>query len=203
MEIAFDCLSALRNSFVYTDLSPSQPQFDLVASIRAAVVSSALEWKPRHVKGHADSKKPWRDLDWWEKCNVEVDKKATAFRSQLEQGKLVARNPRFFSEPYAFFIAGEKVLSLSRSLLEDEITFPQLLDWWEERGRLSRQGATDVDWEVVNKAMHARPAGMQRWCTKHCAGMCAVGTVRKARGWDGSAACPMCGRDECQINALG
>lgn len=138
INVACDGLEALRHSFIYHSLNPQQPQFDLIASIRQAIKDSHLKWVPRHVKGHADKNKSWKKLDWWEKRNCEVDKKATTYRAQLEaQGRTTARNPCFFTEPCAFFVNGIKESSIKRSKLEEVILWPQLLDWWEERGRIS------------------------------------------------------------------
>lgn len=197
VQVACDGLSALRNSFVYEEASPSQPQFDLVSSIRQAIRESHIEWLPRHVKGHADDHKVWKKLDWWEKRNVEVDKKATRYRDQLERKGLPrARNPRFFTEPCAIFIRGEKVSTLLRSQLDDVVLLPQLLEWWEERERLTKEGFSHVDWDVTERAMKALPAGIQRWCTKHISGMCAVGKMRVRRKLVKQNRCPSCGKPE-------
>ena len=193
VKFACDGLSALRNCFANSHLNPQQPQFDLVSAIQRAITESGIHWYPLHVKGHADSKRKWDQLTWWEKRNVEVDRKATELRDQLEsEGRVQARNPRFFSEPCAVFVRGEKISSLDRTIFEDLIVLPQLEEDWMDQRNLSPEAIQLVDWQVVQRSMKSLPAGIQRWCTKHVTGMCGVGKFRERWGLDDKNRCPLC-----------
>lgn len=193
VKIGCDGLSALRNAFVFQWLHPAQPQFDLVSSLRVAISASGIDWDPLHVKGHMDSEKQWKDLTWWERRNVEVDQRACQYREQLARSNGgIAPNPRFFSEPCALFINGVKLSSLKRTVLEELVILPQLLEEWCDHQRLTKDGFSQVDWNVVERAMKSLPAGLQRWCTKHTVGVCGVGKVRHRWNPQDSPICPMC-----------
>lgn len=160
VQVGCDGRSALMNSFS-SGSNPADPQFDLVSSIHEAVKQSGVDWEPLHIKGHADSNKSWKDLTWWERRNVEVDRRATQYRSQLEvSGCGVAPNPRFFTEPCALFISGEKASCLSMRVLEDLVILPQLRKEWVKHGRLSTDGFSQVDWDVLERSMRSLPPGM-------------------------------------------
>ena len=53
-----------------------------------------------------------------------------------------------------------------------------------------------VDWDVTERAMKSLPDGIQRWCSKHTAGMCAVGKVLLDRKQADNDHCPLCGKSE-------
>ena len=80
---ACDGLSALNHSFSTQQLHPSQAQFDLLSAIRGALRASSSKWVTRHVLGHADAKKSWKQLSWWERRNVEVDRAVQKHREPL------------------------------------------------------------------------------------------------------------------------
>lgn len=90
IRLGCDGLSALKQCFEDITISPTDPQFDLVSSIRSLLHRSPFQWRPLHILGHQDipSDEP---LTWWELRNTEVDQWAVAYRIHLDPGK--AKNP--------------------------------------------------------------------------------------------------------------
>ncbi|CAJ1966331.1 unnamed protein product, partial [Cylindrotheca closterium] len=99
VRIACDGLSAIKMAFEDRQLSPTDAQFDLVSSIREAILLSSVDWAPQHVYGHLDKSNLFDKLSWWEKRNLEVDGMAVEYRKELETANhLIAPNPRFFTK---------------------------------------------------------------------------------------------------------
>ena len=97
VEMACNGLGPLQRVFLPKQLSPSTPHFDLLSTIRLIVTSLPLKLQGCHVWGHANPNQPFSALDWWELCNVKVDKRAQAYRWTLLPLNLPPLNPRFLT----------------------------------------------------------------------------------------------------------
>ena len=195
VELGCDGLIALRKSFGHKQLQPSSAQFDMASTIRSMLRKSPFLVQGRHVKGHADRRRPLSQLTWWELRNQEVDRRAQGFRESLESiGSPAAVNPRFFAEPSALFIHGEKASSLSVPSLLTLLAIPSLHTYWRKQTtpRLTPSQFEEIDWDVMERAMKALPANLQRWTAKHTVGMCGVGKFRLKWKYDTVGACPRC-----------
>ena len=198
---ACDGLSALNHSFSTQQLHPSQAQFDLLSAIRGALRASSSKWVTRHVLGHADAKKSWKQLSWWERRNVEVDRAAQKHREDLfGRGELIAANPWFMTERWSLYIDGVKQSRLDRSAIGELITVPPFKEYVVAKGRITRAALPLIDWQSVGRAMSDSPFGLRKWVTKHTVGMCSVGKFRVLWKWDSVNQCPRCAAPEDHLH---
>ena len=201
VRVACDGISALRVAFSTRPLSPTAPHFDLISSIRAALKASGVKWKEQHVKGHVDKYKSWQQMNWWERRNFEVDTIAQEYADELVAANdVIAPNPKNFSEPCAVYVHDVKMSCLSLEVVDEAVVLPDILAYWERKGRLSPNTFKLVDWSVVHRAMKSLPPGIQVFISKHTVGMCGVGKFRKLWGTDADDHCPLCGQPEDHLH---
>ncbi len=193
---ACDGKSALDNAFSDSVLHPKQAQFDVLSAIRGIRDECPVTWSTTHVMGHADRLKPWSQLTWWERRNVEVDLAASKYCDELILAHVEAPNPWFKFERWALFVHGVKQSRLDPRVITDLVTLPPLRDYWATKDRLSGTSFDSVDWPAVDRAMTEVPDQLSKWVTKHTVGMCSVGKFRKIWGWDDTNSCPRCGQEE-------
>lgn len=112
------------------------------------------------------------------------------------EGKIVASNPRFFTEPSSLFLDSIKQSRLDPDTIMDLVTLPPLKAHWERRHRLTPQAFQEVDWKRVGEIMASLPSGLQRWTTKHAVGMCGVGKWKVRWKYSSVDQCPRCGEPE-------
>ncbi|CAJ1929274.1 unnamed protein product, partial [Cylindrotheca closterium] len=62
------------------------------------------------------------------------------------------------------------------------------------------ENESEIAWDTMGRAMRSLPAGLQRWSTKHCVGMCGTGKFKVLWGLETSAACPRCGDFEDHLH---
>ena len=80
-------------------------------------------------------------MSWWERRNFEVDEVAQEYADELLSTDLEpAPNPKFFSEPCAFFVHDIKASSLSLEAVDEAVVLPGLKDYWHNKGRISKTG---------------------------------------------------------------
>ncbi|CAJ1945364.1 unnamed protein product [Cylindrotheca closterium] len=201
VQIACDGLSAIEMAFEDRPLSPTDAQFDLVSSIREAILRSSVDWSPQHVYGHLDKLNLFDELSWWEKRNLEVDGMAVKYRKELETANhLIAPNPRFFTELAAMYVADTKQSRLDPQFIQESVTLPALRSRWRDKGTISAEAESEIAWDTIGRAMRSLPAGLQRWSTKHCVGMCGTGKFKVLWGLETSAACPRRGDFEDHLH---
>ena len=201
VRIACDGLSAIEMAFEDRPLSPTDAQFDLVSSIREAILRSSADWSPQHVYGHLDKSNLFDELSWWEKRNLEVDGMAVEYRRELEAANhLIAPNSRFFTELAALFVADTKQSRLDPQFIQECVTLPALRERWRDKGTVTAEAESVIAWDTLGRAMRSLPAGLQRWSTKHCVGMCGTGKFKVLWGLETSAACPRCGDFEDHLH---
>ncbi|CAJ1939836.1 unnamed protein product [Cylindrotheca closterium] len=173
VRIACDGLSALETAFEDRPLSPTDAQFDLVSSIWEAILRSLVDWSPQHVYGHLDKSNLFDEHSWWEKRNLEVDGMAVEYHKELETANhLIAPNPRFFTELVAMYVADTKQSRLDPQFIQEWVTLPALRSHWRDKGTISAKAESEIAWDTLGLATQSLPAGLQRWSTKHCVGMC-------------------------------
>ena len=201
VRVACDGIAALRQAFSTWPLSPTSPHFDLLSSIREALRVSNISWAEQHVGGHADRRKTWQQMSWWERRNSEVDAIAQGYADELiATDDTIATNPRFFSEPCAVYIDNEKVSCLALESVDEAVVLPELMEYWERKGRLTPETFRLVDWPIVHRAMKSLKPAEQRYITKHTVGMCGVSKFRKRWGLDSENRCPLCGLEEDHLH---
>ena len=194
-------LSAIEMAFEDRPLSPTDAQFDLVSSIREAILRSSVSWFPQHVYGHLDKFNLFDELSWWEKRNLEVDGMAVEYRKELEATHhLIAPNSRFFTELAALYVADAKQSRLDPQFIQECVTLPSLRARWRDKGVITSEAESVIAWDILGRAMRSLPAGLQRWSTKHCVGMCGTGKFKVLWGLETSAACPRCGDFEDHLH---
>ncbi|CAJ1964443.1 unnamed protein product [Cylindrotheca closterium] len=166
VRIACDGLSAIEMAFEDRPLSPTDAQFDLVSSIREAILRSSVDWAPQHVYGHLDKSNLFDELSWWEKRNLEVDGMAVEYRKELETANhLIAPNPRFFTELAAMYVADTKQSCLDPQFIQECVTLRALRSRWRDKGTISAEAESEIAWDTMGRAMQSLPAGLQRWST--------------------------------------
>ncbi|CAJ1947567.1 unnamed protein product [Cylindrotheca closterium] len=109
---------------------------------------------------------------------------------------LIAPNPRFFTELAAMYVADTKQSRLHPRFIQECVTLPALRSRWRDKGTISAEAESKIAWDTLGRAMQSPPAGLQRWSTKHCVGMCGTGKFQVLWGLETSAACPRCGNFE-------
>lgn len=197
VRLGCDGLSALSHCFEDFTISPSDPQFDLLSTIRNLIRMSKIKWRPRHILGHQDSD-PDITLSWWETRNTEVDQWAVHYRQHLSDYSCKnPPNPRFFGEPAALFISDIKRSSLNRELIQEIVSLPLIQERWRKYNTVSASAEDEIHWPTLRRAMHALPPFLQRWITKHSVGICGVGRFLKEWGNEETAECPRCGDKLC------
>ncbi|CAJ1938274.1 unnamed protein product, partial [Cylindrotheca closterium] len=200
VRIACDGLSATEMAFEDRQLSPTDAQFDLVSPIREAILRSSVDWLPQHVYGHLNKSNLFDKLSWWEKRNLEVDGMMVEYRKELEAANhLIAPNPRFFTKLAALYVADTKQSRLDPQFIQECVTLPALRLRWRDKGTIS-EAESEVALDPLGRAMRSLPAGLQRWSTKHCVGMCGTGKFKVLWGLETSAACPRCGDFEDHLH---
>ena len=203
VRIACDGLSAIEMAFEDRPLSPTDAQFDLVSSIREAILRSSVSWFPQHVYGHLDKYNLFDELSWWEKRNLEVDGMAVEYRKELEATHhLIAPNSRFFTELAALYVADAKQSRLDPQFIQECVTLPSLRARWRDKGVITSEAESVIAWDILGRAMRSLPAGLQRWSTKHCVGMCETSKFKVLWGLETSAAGPRCGNFEDHLHVL-
>ena len=201
VRVACDGIAALRRAFSTWPLSPTAPHFDLLSSIREAIRVSNIAWAEQHVNGHADLRKTWSQMSWWERRNSEVDQIAQGYADELVAANdMLAANPKFFSEPCAVYISDEKMSCLALEQVDETVVLPDLIAYWDGKGRLTSETFRLVDWPIVHRAMKSLQPGEQRFITKHTVGMCGVSKFRKRWGLDSENKCPLCGNEEDHLH---
>ena len=75
VELACDGESALFRMLTHTYTpTPNEKHYDILAAAKHLIDQCNIEWLPRHVRGHQDDK--GGALDFWERNNVLMDKRA-------------------------------------------------------------------------------------------------------------------------------
>ena len=69
-------------------------------------------------------------------------------------------------------------------------------EWWEQKGRLTRESITRVNWQACEKAMKSLAIRRRHWIAKHVSGHVGVGVKMVQWKMRESAACPQCGMEE-------
>ena len=174
---------------------PTQAQFDVLSTIHAWRASSPVHWRPRHVYGHQDRFATSLTY-WWELRNIECDAWAVNYRLSLSSAECLSPpNPRFFLEPAALFVGGVKHAQLDRAFLQAHVALPELRKRWIKRPIISPEAEAATDWSSLGRAMRNLSPKLQRWTTKHSAGMCGVGKFLEI--WNAEdPGCPLCGAFE-------
>jgi len=58
--------------------NPRWASYDLICMIKYHLKQSPIQWAKKHVKGHQDDHKKFKDLDEWSQANVLADQVAKA-----------------------------------------------------------------------------------------------------------------------------
>ncbi|CAJ1962157.1 unnamed protein product [Cylindrotheca closterium] len=98
------------------------------------------------------------------------------------------------------YVADTKQSRLDPQFIQECVTLPALRSRWRDKGTISAEAESEIAWDTLGRAMRSLPAGLQRWSTKHCVGMCGTGKFKVLWGLETSAACPRCGDFEDHLH---
>jgi len=140
--IALDRETAMKESGGDWPLSIDQKFFDYLQVIQAWTKLSPLTFTFRHVKGHQTDHVSYNELDWWGKCNKDVDGWAKEFLHMCTAGLLANRRshvqPTLYLEKWALARDSTKFTSICRDLLYTNIYKSRTLAYWAEKDNIPK-----------------------------------------------------------------
>ena len=82
---AVDTVTAILNG---ATVNSTWSSYDILILIKHQLDISSIKWTMRHVGGHMDDEKDWKDLDIWEQTNVRADTMAKeALQNWVDSGR--------------------------------------------------------------------------------------------------------------------
>ena len=119
----------------------------------------------RWIEGHLDTKKgKGKQPDWWERQNICMDHKAKQHwrRTHLS----TPANFKFFHEPWAIHVGGQKLSSFTKEAIHERIATLNIMEYWQTKHSISDETWEDIDWEAAKKGHKSWPLGKRRWAAK-------------------------------------
>jgi len=215
--MACDNESAIWKTFFAED-EPIQSDCscDILFALRRQLQISPLTWKGKWVKGHQDDDTE-ATLDEWAIDNIEVDRAAGAYWTQMVQdmvpvdqgywdkmGNRSILRPAIQKMPgenWQMRINGHKIVGAIDDLLYDHCHRVETVHYWESKGRIMEQHADDIDWESHKKAMTTFGA-RKHWVTKHFLGWAGSGVNMQKWGYRTINKCPRCDEPESTLHVI-
>ena len=143
-------------------------QFDLLSAIRAAIKSSPITWKFRHIKGHQDEEVD-ATLDRWAILNIQMDSLAKMYWME-KFDQTPQPNPLIAGEYWPVFIQGRKIYSSLRTSLYKAMIYQQkMASHWEKKNRFTREQCMRINWDACAGAMRHLKISRRNWIVKHTA----------------------------------
>ena len=191
IEIAFDCLSALKTVFEHEWDEPQQSCYDLIHQIRREVQASPLQWTWRHVKGHQDKNTHFAALDWRSQLNIEMDGLAKSYWNAT----YVNHETFYYHDPQAWSITHgtRQFSSLDRKLLYELCHGPPLQAYWRRRYDLTEVAISSINWDVCDDGLRRLNMFKRIWLAKTMTNTAPTGQILFRRGHQTHPNCPRCG----------
>ena len=158
----------------------------MLSAIRKALARSPVTWTWHHVIGHQDDN-GIEALDRWATLNIEMDNLAKVYWNDVSEDQ--AENLSITDEYWPVRIQGEKISSRLDERIREHILGAAQCEWWERKGRLTRESISRVNWQACEKAMKSLAIRRRHWIVKHVSGHVGVGVKMVQWKIRESAAC--------------
>ena len=132
---------------------------------------------------------PYCMLDRMTQLNVDCDTGAKA----LAREPLPASSPPILTDLWYLSLNGKQLVNDLEDTLRKAIHDPQLLEYWHEKEKLSKDAHSLVYWPALQHAMKNARHCRKKFVTKFYSEQCGVGTTLVKWGYRDSAKCPLCG----------
>jgi len=204
--VACDNLGGLNKSKERRRKIPSAAKHaDVLRVLRRvhARLRGNLEYK--HVYGHQDRKKTWRQMSLLEKLNKRCDSlaKEAVHRGILECPDQTEINRQLLPlESAAVFYDGRKISGECGSEIRFQIGKVEARRVYVRQVGWHAQVFDNIDWKARDKALEGKPDMFKQWLFKQSSGFCASG--KNMGRWFGSehTSCPNCNSPQEEASHL-
>ena len=171
-------------------LSPERPDYDLLTDIRSNVsrLPITVHWK--WIKGHQDDFQG--PLDEWARANIYMDSMAKAYWNYLNNTGHCPSPQRFGDEAWSISFQERKLSRLDKNPLYNAIMEPVSKAYWQDKGHMTTDDISNIDWDLVGKAFTTLTSNLQWRVTKHAAGHFGCGKMMQIWKFQDHAECPRC-----------
>lgn len=171
LTIACDNDSSLDNGTVTHQSTKTDPAyFDLLWEISDLIRNLPIKIQKKNVKGHAEDFKI--QLNKYEKLNTLMDRRAKIFRRELEK-KIISHSPvHFGSKFYSIWINNTRISTKLEHNIKDFVHGSALRLKLIQKGDISAEGVTYIDWDAIGMAGKSLTAYEKLWVTKFTSGFC-------------------------------
>ena len=160
--------------------NPQQANFDLMIALVCLLHQSPLQWMCEHVRGHQDSKLCHRPLTRLENLNVQMDKLAQVVWTHYAQHDETLPLPTLtaiYVEGWQLWHGNTKISDPSVHNIYAILQEPTTQMWWIRHQLIPQSEQWSIDWEGMERMMHALTPPEQRYVTKHASENCGVGST--------------------------
>jgi hypothetical protein len=198
--VACDNLGGLNKSKArQRKIPPGAKHADILRCLRRvhAAMRGTLQYK--HVYGHQDKHKSWKNMTLLERLNKKCNElaKYAVSRGIIECPQVVSTDrQRLPLESVALFYNGSKIsgecgreIRFQIGKVEARTFYITQLGWYAT-------AFDNVDWELRDKALHGKPDMFKMWLFKQVSSFCATG--KNMGRWFGSehTECPNCSQPD-------
>ena len=122
------------------------------------------------MAGHRE--KETRKLTVLEKINIEMDKKAKAFRKQMKKGRIIHTPSHYGDSNWRLQLGDIRINNQLEMGLRDHIQGTLLVQHLLRKGHLNAAAVSQVDWNAIHGGSKLLPIGDRLWMTKYVSGFC-------------------------------
>lgn len=174
---------------------PKSKNFDLIQAVYTAKNQSPFQWLPKHVKGHQDTKNPFKQLTHLEHLNVCMDAMAKRYwRFLVKQSPTFPTpiNRQIWGEGWQIWNGDTKITRPNTNNLYSVIQTPITTAWWIRHKVYTEEASQLIDYDATERLMHKLPFSRRRWIMKHASENCGVGATLLKWEYQTDAKCPRC-----------
>ena len=192
VEIACDNDASLIHSIVYdTRARITNGSYDLLWAIHDVKEKiKPIKLIPIYVKGHQDQ--VTSELTLYERLNVYVDKRASRFRTYIEQTPDYEYSTLHKYHVHSINIDSEPITANFDSSIQNWIQSDIMKKFLNSNRSLPLTAFHEVDWDSVEKATTSLTTSRRLWLLKFTSGFCSVATKMSSCGYWDNDLCPLC-----------
>ena len=185
-----DNTGALSAIFGWKKPTPRWASYDLICMIKYHLKHSPIQWVKKHVKGHQDDHKKFKDLDEWSQANVLADQLAKA---ELRLGNTVDTDCILAGQTWTLRCNGKLITGDVERLLRNNLHEDPMRRRWCMQFGIPNNEVSAVDWDTFKRVCKANPEWKKVWFAKHNARIRPVKYNLVRRKHDDDPTCPCCG----------
>jgi hypothetical protein len=189
--LSCDSKGALSAAFGHKQPTPRWSSFDLVRQIRNLIRISPILWGYKHIKGHQDAHRPFKDLDCLAQGNSIVDHLAS---NKLKEQLVNPRMPK----PHTWLpcIGGKVIRGDLSSRIRYGVFRPMMEDRWLHMTGVPPLHKTRCDMNSFFHSLAEQPSRIYFTLIKFNAHLLPVGKNLLRRKHSNQGTCPGCGSFE-------